>query len=485
MSSSARVPFVPSSRPASRAAHLKDQVQNSAKPQANPQFLADIANPLHMSSNAQPASAKAQSRSQNTANRVSQSDNITDKPLNIGGLLKKKNLQTAPGPPQGPGLSRRPSFPGADAMMRPSTADPHARTHDQFGQALKIAAPVPRQAPRPSSPTVSNNLASGVFSFALLAPESPPPSKVDPQSTPESTQHPNEMHTPASGLGFSLSKPHTASEQQQNRLQQLPSPPNTIRIANTSVFESHSTVEHPTPLLPFTLNMSLPNLTGPQRVLLNPDTTRSILDNPPLDQGPNEDDTKNRLRGHRKKANEDQQQLKRPRAELEHDQHSQEGKADHNGHLKRYKNCTVRILFMVFLSSCMELSSSPLQEGYGLGPQSPHEPSSPAVTRSMATSMPTEYRRHHDNQQHRSHTPLTPPQDRGQGQGRNQHQEHYQDQDVSMLDGDIDGSKTLDKLLGCDTDAYIEEHMEKYERAVNRWRECSMEEWIAGADGAS
>jgi hypothetical protein len=54
-----------------------------------------------------------------------------------------------------------------------------------------------------------------------------------------------------------------------------------------------------------------------------------------------------------------------------------------------------------------------------------------------------------------------------------------------MLDGDGDGPRTLDKLLGCDTDAFIEEHTEKYERAVNRWRECSMEEWMAGADGKS
>ena len=54
-----------------------------------------------------------------------------------------------------------------------------------------------------------------------------------------------------------------------------------------------------------------------------------------------------------------------------------------------------------------------------------------------------------------------------------------------MLDGEGDGLGTLDKLLGCDTGAYVEAHMETYERAVNKWRECSMEEWIAGADGMS
>ena len=32
-------------------------------------------------------------------------------------------------------------------------------------------------------------------------------------------------------------------------------------------------------------------------------------------------------------------------------------------------------------------------------------------------------------------------------------------------------------------DEFIEEHAEQYERAVERWKNCTMEEWIAGADG--
>jgi hypothetical protein len=338
MSSSARVPFVPSSRPASRAAHLKDQPQSAAKPKANPQFLADVANPLHTSSNSQLASAKTQSRSNNTP---SQTPNATiDKPLNVGGLLKKRNPQTAPGPP---GLSRGPSFPGSNAIIRPGTADPHSRNQNQ----REIAAPMPRQAPRPSSPTLSNNLASGVFSFAPPTPKNALPASSKPQAMTESNQRSNDVHTPASGLGFSFSKPHTVTEQHQNPPQQLPSPPNTIRISSTSVFESHSTIEpdHQIPLLPFTLNMSLPNQTGPQRVPLNPDGTRSSLDNNPLlDQGPNTDDTRH-TRGLRKKTKPDQQHLKRPRPEIEHDQQTQEGSADHDGHLKRYKDHTVRVFY--------------------------------------------------------------------------------------------------------------------------------------------
>lgn len=45
------------------------------------------------------------------------------------------------------------------------------------------------------------------------------------------------------------------------------------------------------------------------------------------------------------------------------------------------------------------------------------------------------------------------------------------------------GGDALDKLLGCHADAYIEDHMEKYEQLAAKWRDCSMEEWMHGADG--
>jgi hypothetical protein len=43
----------------------------------------------------------------------------------------------------------------------------------------------------------------------------------------------------------------------------------------------------------------------------------------------------------------------------------------------------------------------------------------------------------------------------------------------------------LDKLFGLHTDMFIEAHMDKYDRAMHRWKECSMDDWVAGADGAS
>lgn len=76
-------------------------------------------------------------------------------------------------------------------------------------------------------------------------------------------------------------------------------------------------------------------------------------------------------------------------------------------------------------------------------------------------------------QSHRQNrAPLTPPD--------HQHAYQHQDDQDQLMN---DGPRVLDKLLGRDTDAYIEEHMDKYERATDRWRDCAMEDWVAGADG--
>ncbi|KAK7466072.1 hypothetical protein VKT23_004797 [Stygiomarasmius scandens] len=49
-------------------------------------------------------------------------------------------------------------------------------------------------------------------------------------------------------------------------------------------------------------------------------------------------------------------------------------------------------------------------------------------------------------------------------------------------DSQDEARSSLDKLLSCDTSAFVDEHMDKYERLANRWRECDMDEWIKGAD---
>ena len=41
----------------------------------------------------------------------------------------------------------------------------------------------------------------------------------------------------------------------------------------------------------------------------------------------------------------------------------------------------------------------------------------------------------------------------------------------------------FERLLGRDTNAFVQQNMEKYEALVKKWSECSEEEWIAGAEG--
>jgi len=41
----------------------------------------------------------------------------------------------------------------------------------------------------------------------------------------------------------------------------------------------------------------------------------------------------------------------------------------------------------------------------------------------------------------------------------------------------------LEKLLGRDSDQYVKERMGDYDRLVDKWSDCTMAEWIAGADG--
>jgi hypothetical protein len=41
----------------------------------------------------------------------------------------------------------------------------------------------------------------------------------------------------------------------------------------------------------------------------------------------------------------------------------------------------------------------------------------------------------------------------------------------------------LRRLLSGDLDAYVNSHTDKYETEQKRWEGCTMEEWVAGADG--
>lgn len=321
---SARTPFVPGgSRPASRAAHAQEQDHNS---KATPQFTADLSNPLHAPSNASVRSlSNAEPSTQsNKNNTLASAAGTGTRPLNTSGLLKKSTgarHQTA---------SRRPTI-VENASLRPDTADPNSHVHQDQNQNYQptrnqmsnIIAPMPRQAPRPSSPTLSANIASGVFATStsqtvFRMPALPPPPTLP---TNSNIQPETDAHISASALGFSFAKPHSTTEKQQF---QLPSPPTSVRTSSARVFESHGSVE--TENLPpqFTLNMSAPNQTGPQRVLINPD------------QLINADEDRSTL-------NRSNPNLKRPRAEFNDETKLQDHADDYGSHSKRYKNRSVRL----------------------------------------------------------------------------------------------------------------------------------------------
>ena len=49
----------------------------------------------------------------------------------------------------------------------------------------------------------------------------------------------------------------------------------------------------------------------------------------------------------------------------------------------------------------------------------------------------------------------------------------------------VERGEALYKLLGQELTSFVESHVDVYEEAKKRWSECSMDEWRAGADGAS
>ena len=342
---SARAPFIPNgSRPASRAAHLQDQPQNSKN---NGPFAPDLSNPLHPSGTAanNPLAGEQGSQQLTKADSaISAIDNAT-RPLNTASVLKTLKFKNAP---------RKPSMESAP-IKRPPTADPTPMTQQGFQiqphprnqvPSSHIFAPVPRQPqPRPSSPAFSTASTTGTFT-----PNTPQnmfrlpvlPSLTELQDASSDTQPNNNAHIPTSSLGFSFSKPMSAilgPEQQPQHLSQLPSPPKSTRSGSSRLFGLNSSsldTTDPECPPPFPFNLSGANQTGPQRVLLNPDGTRGSPINQALDS--NFTDT-------RRMKRTTSESLKRPRPDASDDttDHTSLGN-DYGAHPKRYRSRGVRLL---------------------------------------------------------------------------------------------------------------------------------------------
>jgi len=342
---SARAPFIPNgSRPASRAAHLQDQPQN---PKNNVPFAPDLTNPLHpapgTAANGPPTGEQGSQQPTKLDSAISANDNST-RPLNTASVLKSLKFKNA---------SRKP-LTESTPIRRPPTADPTSTAQQGFQiqpsrnqlPSSHIVAPVPRQPQsRLASPAVSTASITGVFTptmpqnmFRLPA----LPSPTDLQEASSDTQSDNNnAHIPTSSLGFSFSKPAPTllgSEQQQKHSSQLPSPPKSARSGSSRLFDLKSSsldTMDPERSLPFSLNLSGPNQTGPQRVLLNPDGTRG----PPIDQAPDSNSTDTRRMNRTNSAS-----LKRPRPDANDDKTDHTGSGnDYGAHSKRYRSRGVRL----------------------------------------------------------------------------------------------------------------------------------------------
>ncbi|KAG6826838.1 hypothetical protein H0H93_016101, partial [Arthromyces matolae] len=179
---SARTPFTPMSRPPSRLPPQQD-----APEPAKTIFTLDTSNPLNGS-----VFSKAQIdlTGENEVEKCVP-DGPRLGPLNTGSLLKGRNASQVD-------QSRKPR--PFQSSSRPGTAD----THDQEpnrSNSLNIISPVPRQVARPASPSLSNSLASGVFSLNMSRSAFRMPSL--PSSTSIDAPKNNDLHVPNSTIGFS------------------------------------------------------------------------------------------------------------------------------------------------------------------------------------------------------------------------------------------------------------------------------------------
>jgi len=137
---------------------------------------------------------------------------------------------------------------------------------------------------------------------------------------------------------------------------------------------------------------------------------------------------------------------------------------------------TVSLIYLFSLTSPGDIFE--LQRGYAKSP--PFSPR-PARTSSRASHPAGDVpRRFPDargsprSPRYRERRTTSPANDR--------HMPPYEPIQVERVAPD-DTGHAFDKLLGRNTDDFVKENMEKYDRLVKKWTECSEEEWIAGAEG--
>ncbi|KAG7089959.1 hypothetical protein E1B28_011584 [Marasmius oreades] len=68
------------------------------------------------------------------------------------------------------------------------------------------------------------------------------------------------------------------------------------------------------------------------------------------------------------------------------------------------------------------------------------------------------------------------------GEGRGHSNDFLEDNNSKNHASTAGTNNTLDTLLGCQTNVYIDDHMARYQQLSSKWQECTIEEWVKGAE---
>ncbi|KIK63587.1 hypothetical protein GYMLUDRAFT_259312 [Collybiopsis luxurians FD-317 M1] len=418
---SARTPFIPSNpRPDSRIAHAKDDSVASASKEA--QFPPDFGNPLHGDMHKLPSLQLSSNKNAvSVENESSSSSNNTHKPLNLNGLFKK------PTPGSGLNLSGRRSN-SIQLEKSNSANDPSTLSTPAKGRSIRRdqASTPSVLAPKPvNAVSASELLSSNSFKAPSL-----------PASSVTSLHVASEAHIPITD-------------------EENPHPPHQYKFGNAP----------------------------PQRVLLNDDSNTRPLS----------------MAGFMPKhahRDRDRASKKRGRADLEPDDDIRDPEMMYS--VKRYKatdapvpigmdseymeediDCPRPPFSPQPVSSPIERAASRQSRHGTLDHYQPHTSSSgyhPSPTQGFQPHQ------HQQSLQRMLDDPVT-----RSGNGGDRHN-RMSTGPPSLSNGSnasvegVRGSDALDKLLGCQADIYVEDHIEKYEKLTAKWRDCPMDEWRKGAD---
>ncbi|KAF9568079.1 hypothetical protein CPC08DRAFT_702900 [Agrocybe pediades] len=394
-------------------------------------FTPDQTNPLNQKNPTNGIANKAENFASvqaaiDTSNANSEKNGLLKirKTAGLAGLAKKKNQ--ASGGNTGPTASEN--------MVRPGTADPHSAMHraGAFSTNISLMAPTPQKLNSLNTSTLLSRSGHGSASF----------------STPS-----HGFKTPS--LDF-LDNPAGITSKHAH-ISAMEAPPSLKRGSGQPDEPSGST-EH---------SRSEESSTGPRRIFVHPDPKAfngetdhnfSSFSSVPGHEI-TEDGMVRRSNSH-----------KRSRDEYEQDDNSLHYERQHPAKRLRGEQEDVDILRE---SSLPIARFSPLAERPSSGMShtlnqrrslsvmgSPHTDRASHTVQDRYNTRSPEQRSAYHGYDHQ-HSQFRPPQE-------NQEE-----------------SKALEDLLGQDPNAYVREHMDVYEGLVNKWTNCTMDEWSAGADEIS